>query len=230
MFDFESIASSSENPTFITILFTVLFAFLLSSLIVFTYEKTTRDVIRPDNFIQALVLISIVAATVIQAIGDSIATGLGMLGVLSIIRFRTTLRNPRNIVFIFSSLAAGIACGVYGFVIALIGTVGFCIIAFILRWTKFSHQQNLIGTLKFEFPVDADNFSSIENLLKQYCRKYAVRRYRLFNSDKKRKLVEYEYQLKLNQEMDGWNLVNQLREVENMRVVQLEFTEAIETI
>ena len=111
MVDFFSIQNSTENPTFLLILYTVLFSFLLSSLIAFTYEKTSRQVARPDNYIQALVLIAIVAATVMQAIGDSLARGLGMLGALSIIRFRTTLRNPRNIVFMFGSLAAGIACG-----------------------------------------------------------------------------------------------------------------------
>ncbi len=115
MFDISSIQYNSENPTLIAITFTVLCALLLGVLISFTYEKTSRTVTRPDHFLQAMVLITVVAATIIQAIGDSVARGLGMLGALSIIRFRTTVRDPRNIVFIFASIAAGIACGVFGF-------------------------------------------------------------------------------------------------------------------
>jgi len=125
MLDFFTIENSSENPTFILILYTVLFSFLLSSLIAFTYDKTSRNITKPVHYIQALILISIVAATVMQAIGDSVARGLGMLGALAIIRFRTTLRNPRNMAFMFASIAVGIACGVYGFVIAIVGTLGF---------------------------------------------------------------------------------------------------------
>ena len=101
MVDFFSIQNSTENPTLLLIIYTVLFSFLLSSLIAFTYEKTSREISKPMYFIQALVLLSIVTATVMQAIGDSVARGLGMLGALAVIRFRTTLRNPRNIVFMF---------------------------------------------------------------------------------------------------------------------------------
>ena len=99
MLDYLSLQGTTENPTFLTILFTVLLAFLLSSLIAFTYNKTTRKVMTPVDFLQTLILLAIVAATVMQAIGDSLARGLGMLGALAIIRFRTTLRTPRNMAF-----------------------------------------------------------------------------------------------------------------------------------
>ena len=68
MVDFFSIQNSTENPTLLLIIYTILFSFLLSSLIAFTYEKTSRDVSKPLYFIQALVLLAIVTATVIQAI------------------------------------------------------------------------------------------------------------------------------------------------------------------
>lgn len=135
MLDYLALQGSTENPTFVTILYTVLLSFLLSSLIAFTYEKTTRKVITPIDFLQSLILVAIVAATVMQAIGDSVARGLGMLGALAIIRFRTSLRTPRNMVFTFAALAAGISCGVYGYVIGIAGTIGFCAAAFILRYS-----------------------------------------------------------------------------------------------
>ena len=172
MFDLSSITYNTENPTFITILFTVMCSFLCSAMIVFTYDKTTRDVDRSGNFLQALVLISVVSAMVMQAIGDSLARGLGMLGALAIIRFRTTLRNPRNMVFMFGSIAAGIACGVFGFVIAFTGTIGFCLLAFLLWMTPFSQKQNLIGTLILQLPKDSDNFTVLEILLNKHT--YAV--------------------------------------------------------
>ncbi|MEO1258299.1 MAG: DUF4956 domain-containing protein [Bacteroidota bacterium] len=223
MFDFSSISTNTENPTFLTILFTVLFSFIMSVMIAFTYDKTSRQVARPDNYIQGLVLIAIVAATVMQAIGDSLARGLGMLGALSIIRFRTTLRNPRNIVFMFSSLAAGIACGVGGFVIAFVGTVGFCVSAFLLRVTPFSKQQNLIGTLLLEVPHDSSAEGHVKNVLKNHCKSFSLQNYRVFNSEEKQHLMECRYQIKLKKEMNGWHLARELKAVEEVNRVRLRF-------
>ncbi|MCB0622842.1 MAG: DUF4956 domain-containing protein, partial [Saprospiraceae bacterium] len=101
MLEFLSSQNSSEAPSFQSILLAVLSAFFLSSLIVLTYDLTSRDQRRSADFLQSLALISIVAATVMQAIGDSLARGLGMLGALAIIRFRTRVDSPRNMTFMF---------------------------------------------------------------------------------------------------------------------------------
>ncbi len=230
MFDFSYIATNTENPTFLTILFTVMFAFIMSVIIAFTYDKTSRQVARPDNYIQAIILIAIVAATVMQAIGDSLARGLGMLGALSIIRFRTTLRNPRNIVFMFSSLAAGIACGVGGYVIAFVGTIGLCVSAFLLRLTPFSKRQHLIGTLQFELPNGSDDLAKVEQILQQYCDKSSMESYRLFSSEAKLNLVEYRYQVKMKKDLEGWNLANELKLLEAISAVRLRFRDTMDII
>lgn len=75
MLDYLALQGSSENPTFVTIIFTVLLAFSLSSLIAWTFDRTTEMVLVPVAYLQSLVLVSIVAATVMQAIGDSLARG-----------------------------------------------------------------------------------------------------------------------------------------------------------
>ncbi len=141
MFEFLLTHHNTENPTALTILITVLCSFFLASLLVLTYELTTKGIHRPVHFLQSMALISIVAATVMQAIGDSIARGLGMLGALAIIRFRTVLNDPRNMAFMFAALATGIACGVFGFTIAFIGTIGFCVAAVLLRFSPLAHRR-----------------------------------------------------------------------------------------
>lgn len=224
MFDFSSISYNTENPTFLAILFTVLCSFILSGIIAFTYDKTSRQVGRPDHFIQTIVLISIVAAMVMQAIGDSVARGLGMLGALAIIRFRTTLRDPRNLVFVFASLAAGLACGVFGFTIAFTGTIGFCAVAFLLRFTAFSQKQNLIGNLHFVLPQDSEDFPALEKILKKYCQNYVLINYRVFSSPKKKNFVEYEYSLKIKKDLEGWNLANEVKALPKIKEVRLSFT------
>ncbi|MBK8562503.1 MAG: DUF4956 domain-containing protein [Saprospiraceae bacterium] len=138
MFDFSVLQANADNPTLMSVVYAMLFAFLLSVLVAFTYEKTSRDLFVPGNFLQAMILGSMAAATVMLAIGDSLARGLGMIGALAIIHFRTNLRDPRNIIFMFASLAVGIASGVHAYNTAFMGTVAFCIVAFLLRLTPFS--------------------------------------------------------------------------------------------
>jgi len=221
MLDFLTIENSSENPTFVMIIATVLFSFLLSSLIAFTYEKTSRNITKPVHYIQALILISIVAATVMQAIGDSVARGLGMMGALAIIRFRTTLRDPRNMVFMFASIAVGIACGVYGFVIAVVGGVSFCIIAFVLRFTPFSQVNNLIGVLRFELGDHETRLDDINKILKKYSEQVVLKRYKVLNNAEKINVVEYEYRVRLKKEDAGLRLANTLKEIPEVGGVRL---------
>lgn len=223
MFDISSLQYNSDNPTLTAIIFTVLCSVVLGAIIAFTYEKTSRDIERPNHFLQALVLITIVAATIIQAIGDSVARGLGMLGALSIIRFRTTIRDSRNIVFMFASIASGIACGVFGFTIAIVGTLGFCLIAFLLRLSTFSYEKVLIGTLNIQVPKDYEAFPDLEKTLKEYCKNYVLDRYKVFPGEKKANILLYEYRLKLHKTYTGGHLLNELKKYEGVKVVSLIF-------
>lgn len=211
MLDLSSLQYSSEHPGVTAIIFTVLCSVMLGILIAFTYEKTSRDVDRPDNFLQALILVTVVAATVIQAIGDSLARGLGMIGALSIIRFRTTMQNPRNIVFMFGSIAAGIACGVMGFTVAIFGTIGFCLTAFLLRFSTFSDKEKLFGDLKIKFfKVDA-NLAALEAVLSRHCSTFAISKKEYgTGSGKKSHLINYEYRIKLKDAYAAQSLVDDL--------------------
>lgn len=229
MFDFSTIQYNTENPTFVSILLTVICSFVLSSLIAFTYDKTSRNVATPSNYIQALVLIAIVAAMVMQAIGDSLARGLGMLGALAIIRFRTTLKNPRNIVFMFASIATGIACGISGFVIAFVGTISFCVVAVFLRFTSFSQANNLIGKLTFQLPK-GETSELIEPIFKKYCDKYLLKNYTIITSGKKEGRTEYEYHVKIKSLENSTALVNTLQELPKVKGVELSFEDMDLTI
>ena len=75
MFDIELLNYNPDTPSFYLMLITALFAFFLSSLIAITYEFTTKSIFRKAHFLQALALIGIVAATIMQAIGESVAVG-----------------------------------------------------------------------------------------------------------------------------------------------------------
>ena len=181
IFDIELLRYDPETPSFYLMLITALLAFFLSSLIAITYQVTTKSIYRKAHFLQSLTLIGIVAATVMQAIGDSVAIGLGMLGALSIIRFRTVLNDPRNITFMFASLASGIACGVLGYSIAITGTLVFCLAAIVLRFSPMSNAIELIGQIRLQVPKDQVDQGFIEQILKLHCTNFELEQIRFLN-------------------------------------------------
>lgn len=235
MIDYLSLQGSTEYPTFLTIFYTIILAFLLSSTIAYTHKITSRNIITPINFLQALILMAIVSATVMQAIGDSLARGLGMLGALAIIRFRTTLKTPRNMIFTFASLAAGIACGVYGFVIAITGTLGFCVTALILRFSPLSQVNSLMGTLKFQLPMSVES-DEVENVLKQYSEgfkriKYQIGKSKIIEEEKEPEdVVNYEYQMKLEKPEISKIIHSNLKNIEAISMVKINFEDNTEAV
>ena len=135
-----------QYPDLVNICFSLAWAFVLASLIAITHKLTFRGEAYPKNFFQALVLGSLVTAMVMMAIGDSLARGLGVFGAMAIIRFRTRIEDPRNVLFLFAALSSGLAVGVFGFAISFAGTLFFCIAAFILYFSPFrtySHGHKL---------------------------------------------------------------------------------------
>jgi uncharacterized membrane protein YhiD involved in acid resistance len=223
MFDLSSLSNNAQNTPISLILLATLMAFCLSLLLVLTYEKTAREVVRPDHFIQSLLLMSIVTTTIMQSIGDSLARSFGIFGALAIVRFRMRISSPRDISFVFATMAIGIACGVHSFINGVVGTLAFCFIAVLIRLTPFSQQQNLVGVLRFTITQESSDLSKIQALIKQFSNRYALLKYRIFINDKVKEGIEYEYQIKLKNEMAGIDLANSLRKMENLKEVKLSF-------
>jgi len=240
MFDLQLLENDPTTPSFYTVLITALFAFFLSSLICITYQVTTKSIYRKAHFLQSLALISIIAATVMQAIGDSLARGLGMLGALSIIRFRTVLDDPRNITFMFASLAAGIACGVFGFTIALTGTVVFCLAAVILRFSPLSKATELIGKIRLKVPKNDEQRAVIEKALSKHCINYELDQLRFLNpknvqtvsedgvvfkeSVSRDNLQEFTYLIRLYDKSTVGELTKSVESIEGLEDMRLTFS------
>lgn len=249
MFDIELQNYNPDTPSFYVILVTAIFAFVLSSIIAITYELTTKSIYRRAHFLQSLVMISIVAATVMQAIGDSLSRGLGMLGALSIIRFRTVLDDPRNITFMFASLAAGIASGVLGYSIALTGTLVFCLAAIILRFSPMSNSNELIGRLRLQVPKEEGFQKILEDNISRHCKNFEMERIRFLNPRKnaqnttsfddefeddaeetvqeeipRENLQEFTYLIRLNKSSTIMALTEALQNIEGLEKLRINFT------
>ena len=101
----------STGVTVWDMLFSLLVAFGLGLFILFIYRLTFRGVLFSKGFAFSLILITLVTAMVIRTISSNLALSLGMVGALSIVRFRTAVKDPVDTVFLFWAIAAGIMAG-----------------------------------------------------------------------------------------------------------------------
>jgi len=228
MIDFFAPQSNSQNMGYTMILYAILLAIILSSTLAITYERTSRETVKKRHFIQAMILIAVVVSVLMQAIGDSLARSLGMLGALSIIRFRNTVDNPRNLVFMFASISIGIACGVYGFLVATLGTLGFVITAAVLYLSPFSRSVNMIGSIVIE-TAEMD-LNELTNLLSRYCKRYHKTRFNYSEDPEKGSVYAHSYQVRLKDNMDARQLLQELQGIESIAVTRFNVKDTTETI
>src|SRR3989338_10365740 len=123
-----SLGTVQSSATFISysapqVALNVFFAFVLSSLVVLVYQITHRGYSYSKNFVTSLILISLISTLVMMVIGNSLARAFALLGTFSIIRFRTAVKDSRDISFIFLSLVIGMAVGTNNYTIAIVGTI-----------------------------------------------------------------------------------------------------------
>ena len=95
---------------------------LLGTLIFVSYYISHRGTIYSRKFNVSLVLLAVLTGTVMLVIGNNIALSLGMVGALSIVRFRTAIKDSRDTLYIFWSIIVGICCGVGSFFVAAAGS------------------------------------------------------------------------------------------------------------
>ncbi|MBR6379284.1 MAG: DUF4956 domain-containing protein [Fibrobacter sp.] len=223
MLDLLAVQSSTANATIITLAYTLLLAFVLSSIIGWTYERTFLGLSYSRNYVQALVLSSVVAATVMQAIGDNVGRGLGMLGALSIVRFRTSFKDPRDIMFIFAALGAGIGCGVYAWGAAVGGTLAFCVVAFLLSRTGLGTKHFFDGMLRFAMPNTSEPRLETEKILRKNLKTFILITMREVNGGER---IDVAYQIKLKASKPAADILAELAKVEGLSDIQFMMQDA----
>ncbi len=142
----------------------------LSSLYVWT--KRGQDYSR--TFAQALVLGGIVGAMIMLAIGNSLARGVGIFGALALIRFRTNLRDPLEMIFIFAAFASGIACGAGTIAAGLIGTTVFAVVIVVSQIAGGSSAGGLEAELRVRMNDTPELEQKITDILKHSAQAFAL--------------------------------------------------------
>ncbi len=114
------ISHFSNEISITTIVITLVYTFLLSIFVYFIYKLTTKNIIYSKKFNISMCLMSIITSAIVLSMQSNITVSLGMVGALSIVRFRTAIKEPRDLLFLFWSISNGIIIGSQIYSIALV--------------------------------------------------------------------------------------------------------------
>ena len=137
-----SIASLFANQTiapasWFTVLFSLIAAFAVGVFIYWTYRTNYRGVMYNNNFGLTLIMMTLITTPVVMCIRDSIQLSMGMVGALSIVRFRTAVKDPLDTAYMFWALTMGILLGAGQFFMAAMTVVGIAALIFLMSRMQF---------------------------------------------------------------------------------------------
>ncbi|MGE3173511.1 MAG: DUF4956 domain-containing protein [Planctomycetota bacterium] len=141
----------------------------LAVLLALTYRATHKGLSYSQAFTQTILLVAVIVAIVMMAIGSSLASAFALVGALSIIRFRTVVKDTRDIAFVFAALAVGLCAGTANaqndhLLLAAIGT-GFVVgIAFLMYFSNFGALYKSEFILRFTFDQDRDSKGYLDRI------------------------------------------------------------------
>lgn len=142
--DIYKLFSNPSDMTWENIVMNIGAAAILGFFIFISYFISHKGTIYSKKFNATLVILTVLTGTVMTVIGNNIALSLGMVGALSIVRFRTAIKDSRDTVYIFWAIIVGICCGVGDFLVATIGSAVVFIVILILGCIKSDNRMLLI--------------------------------------------------------------------------------------
>ena len=161
----------STDISLATILLSMAIVCLIALYIFFAYRLLTRRTFYNKNFGISLAALAIITAAIILTIQSSIVISLGMVGALSIVRFRTAIKEPMDLVFLFWSISVGIICGAGLYSLAIIASLIVTVALLVLDLIPVTKAPMLliVGT------TDLDGEDALLNVVKKYSKHYRVK-------------------------------------------------------
>ncbi len=152
-----NIAGLSHIYSQFDILMNLSLAILLGMFISSVYKFTHKGVSYSQSFMMTIVFVTIIVAMVMMVIGNNIARAFSLVGALSIIRFRTVVKDTKDTAFIFLALAAGMGAGTASYFLAIAGTIITSVVAYTLYVTNYGSIFSSEFILRFRLKQSGSN-------------------------------------------------------------------------
>ena len=206
----EALSEMQTKMPIETVFLILVIAFIVAMIIYLTYKNTYTGVMYNPRFNVSLVMITMVTTIVMVVIGSNISVSLGMVGALSIIRFRTAVKDPRDTAFIFWGVVSGLACGTQNYTIVLAGSIVICLVLFIFKKVVAGDDKYLLIIKGNDLDTGA-----IDKYIEKNTKYYSCKGKYVKNSN-----VELIYDIKLKNKKDD-HIFNALKDNLNIDTVNL---------
>lgn len=218
--DFSNILNVSITPQ--EVLSNLIFSLIAGLIISFFYRKSYNGPGYQASFVNSLILLVIITSIVIMVIGNNLARAFGLVGAMSIIRFRTAVKETQDIIYIFFALAIGMATGVGLHLMALFSSIFIGVITLVLNSSKFSTPIKSDLLLQFAFNSNGKETKEYIDLINKYCRKSKLINAKAIGEGDS---LELSYYVGFKNKEKTTEFVQHLRKVEGVSNVNLFFDE-----
>lgn len=205
------LADQFNGPVTVTMIVTSLVvAAVVAAFIVLVYNKTYSGVVYNKTIALCIILLALVTAMIIRTINSNLSLSLGMVGALSIVRFRTAIKEPVDTAFMFWAITAGIMSGAGLYIIAIVGSlvVGVCFYIAYMIGTKAKSQYLLV--VIYNAAVE----ESVQGILNTITKKHLKSKSLSAGNQ-----VEITYEIDYSKDTDS--LMKDLQSIEGVRTVNL---------
>ena len=201
----------------------ILVALVCGLFVAWIYRISYRGPGYSIAFVNSLVFLTMITSVMILAIGSNLASAFGLVGAMSIIRFRTAVKDTQDIVYIFFVLAIGMAAGGGYHKVAIIGTLSVGSMIFLLsRMGSFASKKEEY-LLQLSYGPNGDGSPAYLAVMQRYCRTHHVVNTRSMGSDGT--ALELSYYVKLRDKNRDSEFVHALRQAPGVTRVSLYFDE-----
>lgn len=220
MQDFEQfLATTSSNIPITGFVINIFIAAILSALLSLTYTKFGYSMSNRKQFSRNFILISMTTMLVITIVKSSLALSLGLVGALSIIRFRAAIKEPEELAYLFLAISVGLGLGANQIKITIIAFIVINIIMIGMKKSAIKYNNNQFVNLTVQSNnVDLINIELIINILRSKCDSVDLRRL-----DETNETIEASFMIESNNFTQISDFNKELRKLDNnIKIVLLD--------
>jgi len=214
--DLELAFGQALNLDLVQIFQALMLALICGGAVSLIYRISIPDRIVSPAMMASLVLLSVIGAMVMMVIGNNIARAFSLVGALAIIRFRTRLASPLDITFVFFSLAAGIAAGVFAYKVAVLGTAVIGMAAMVLQALILITSQGPSHLLRCDLAAYQGTESELLEALDQHVHRRSLLEARSLRFGE---TLSYRYRIVLRRNRTLEPLLREMSDVEGVERV-----------
>lgn len=219
---FTEIVPSSYAFTVTDVLIVLSLSFVLSLIIAKVYALTHRGVSYSNSFVHTLVILTILVSCVMLIVGSNIARAFTLLGALSIVRFRTAMKEPRDLGYVFWAMTVGMAVGTRFYPVAIIMCIFISLVEFFLTWSQFGSRNKKQSLLRLVLPADLDFGEAVGPLMKKYMDSFSLVNIKPISATNN----ELNYIISLKKNTKENDVVNALKLIDRCETIDITHSES----